>query len=262
MGRFALVSGLAFLGVFVAPLPVAAAGGSLTVPAQVQVAPGARVTVQVTFSYTEVAPFCTNGVAFTWDGVSWLSELPSMTGSRCVATGAGLPPTGHDGAGAHTICGTVGSTVSDCKSLTVVATSAAPTGPAAGAPAPRGSAPAPGQSAAPAPTGTPITEASPLTPVAAGLARIRTLSGTLAVLLALVAIGLVFAVGILLRLRRPRTGAGAALAGSVPSGPGPGLPARMPPPPPDPAAGGEESATPARVSRFGPSGGRGRQPRE
>lgn len=105
--------------------PVAAAaadsGATLTIPAQVQAPAGASAMVQPSFSYPEATPFCTVGVDYTWDGLTWLSEFPNKNGPLCVATGVNMAaPDGHNGAGAHEICGSAGPRFRDCKKITVV----------------------------------------------------------------------------------------------------------------------------------------------
>lgn len=119
------------------------AGATLTIPPQA--AAGASAMVQPSFSYPEATPFCTVGVDYTWDGATWLSEFPTKNGELCVATGVNMAaPDGHNGAGAHEICGSAGPRFRDCKkiTLTIAAGSApAPTKPNAGTPAQPGQQP-------------------------------------------------------------------------------------------------------------------------
>jgi hypothetical protein len=130
-----------------ASAPASGAGGTLTVPARIQLPAG----VDASFAYPEPGPICTTGVTFTWDGASWVTELPLRSGADCVARAAGAPPpAGRAGAGPHTVCGAAGARFSDCKTVTVVpgtggaaSASAAPAASADGATAAAGASPAP-----------------------------------------------------------------------------------------------------------------------
>src|SRR5438034_5797688 len=119
----------ALAAAFTALAPAAgwAAGGTLTVPAQVAAQPGAAPVLDATFSYPDPSPICTTGVTFTWDGDEWLSQLPVSTGAACVASAPGAAAPGdRSGAGLHTVCGTAGPGFRDCKTVTIVAPAAAP----------------------------------------------------------------------------------------------------------------------------------------
>jgi len=119
------------LAALVPATAAAASGATLTVPAQVQASPGVSPKLQPVFSYPESTPFCTVGVDFTWDGGSWLSALPIKNGTLCVVSGlSAAVPSGHDGAGAHQVCGSAGPQYRDCKTVTVVLVAASPGGPA------------------------------------------------------------------------------------------------------------------------------------
>lgn len=180
----------------------AASGATLTIPAQVQAAPGARPMLRPSFSYPEATPFCTMGVDFTWDGVPWLSEFPSKSGSLCLASDIdALAPAGHGGAGAHEVCASAGPQYRDCKTVTVVLVSGLAT-PSPG-PSPRSTGSAAPTTLAPvlaAPSATPA--AGPLAPIAG---RLPAQSSTGLILLAVGGLGLLLVlVRRLLRRRRHR----------------------------------------------------------
>src|SRR2546429_5891432 len=98
-----------------APVTSSAAGGTLTVPAQVQAPTGGGPVLDASFSYPDPTPFCTAGVTFTWDGAQWLSQIPIRSGGACVAQAPdAAAPAGKAGAGQHTVCGVVGASFRDC----------------------------------------------------------------------------------------------------------------------------------------------------